>query len=124
MRRVAQLDENGCGVACVAILAGITYSQARRQMFGREAGSFTETGDPRNALRKRGIPVGNRLVPLRTRNYMDLRHHAILKVNVHPNWWLWVVWDAGRRKPIDPRRPPYRRIRAVSFLKVQLPTRN
>src|SRR5262249_26311406 len=30
MKRVPQLDENGCGIACVAMLANVSYDEARR----------------------------------------------------------------------------------------------
>jgi hypothetical protein len=126
VRRVPQLDKTGCGVACVASVAGVSYAKARRLMFGSSPGSYTDTGDLRSALRKHGVKVGPRLIPLRTRSYFDLAHHAILKVNVKRSsgYWHWVVWDAVRRRLIDPRQPPYKRLRAVSFLKIEFSRSN
>lgn len=126
MRHVAQLDKNGCGVACVAMLVGITYRESRRLMFGSETPSRTYTATLRNALRHHRIRTASRLVPLRTRSHEALRHDAILKVNVARDGdrWHWIVWDAARHKLLDPlKRSKWKpkRVRAVSFLKVQRP---
>ena len=39
IRRVQQRDKEGCGVACVAMVTGMTYLQAKK--FFLEAGVFT-----------------------------------------------------------------------------------
>lgn len=88
-------------------------------MFGDESGDYTDATTLRRALTKLRVRVGDRLVPLRGRSYGDPTHDAILKVNARSDGsWHWVVWDATRSRLIDPRQPPYKRIRAVSFLVV------
>lgn len=123
MRRVVQEDENGCGVACVAMLAGVNYQAARVKMFPRRGG-YTNTADLRRALRKFKLKCAPRMVTFRSsgfRNYKDLPTDAILKLiaPTHPpGVWHWVVWDARRKCLLDPRKRPYRRFRITSYLAV------
>ncbi|TPK80389.1 hypothetical protein FJ527_01025 [Mesorhizobium sp. B2-4-18] len=120
MRLVKQSDENGCGVACVAMIADITYSQARKQMFGDRRGGYTNTGDLRRALAQLGIQTGPRLVRLKkNQTPAELPFDAILKTNVKQDGeWHWVIWDSGRQKVLDSRVPPYRKYRHRSYLEI------
>lgn len=121
VRRVVQKDRDGCGVACVAMLAGVTYRQAKDVMFGDDSVSLTSTADLYNALKVlRKRPSGKRLVPLRTQSYRDLDTNALLKVGrPGKSWWHWIVWDAKRKKFLDPNTPSIRRPRVTSFLYVR-----
>ena len=121
VRRVVQKDRDGCGVACVAMLAGVTYKRAKDVMFGNDSVSLTSTADLYNALkifRKR--PLGKRLIPLRTRSYRDLDANALLKIaRPGKSWWHWIVWDARRKEFLDPDTPSLRRHRVISYLLVR-----
>ena len=81
----------------------------------------TDTGDLRKALAVYGLELAHHLVPFRSTKYEDLEDNAILKVNPRRGGaeWHWVVWDATRRRLLDPRDPPYRRISACSYLRVR-----
>ena len=35
LNRVSQKDDNGCGIACVATVCGVTYARARHEFFPR-----------------------------------------------------------------------------------------
>ena len=119
MRRIVQKDDVGCGVACVSMLTGQSYAAVRRSMFPTGESIGTKTKDLRKALRTFGCDVGERLNPLRTRHYSKLQFDAILKVWPKKNGtWHWVVWDAGAKRILDPLEPPYKRIRAISYLRV------
>jgi ABC-type bacteriocin/lantibiotic exporter with double-glycine peptidase domain len=121
VRRIVQTDNTGCGIACLAMLAGVSYAEARRAVFGRyhPGDCSTSTGELRRGLRKLGIRAGKRLIPLRGRRLRSLETDAILKVNLGlDGYWHWVVWDAGRQVLRDPRRTPYKRCRAISYLPI------
>ena len=68
-----------------------------------------------------GLELAHHLVPFRSTKYEDLEDNAILKVNPRRGGaeWHWVVWDAKRRRLLDPRDPPYKRISACSYLRVR-----
>lgn len=85
MRLIQQLDRTGCGIACFAMIAGITYRQAKRLIFqdvttGRRSFSTTP-GQIREALQGLGFLVADRLVRV-PRDITRLRSSAILKVNL------------------------------------------
>ena len=121
MKRVVQKDRDGCGVACVAMLAGVTYKQAKDVMFGDDSVSLTSTADLYYALKLFGKrPLGKRLIPLGTRRYRDLHANALLKVGKPgKSWWHWIVWDARRKGFLDPNTPSVRRPRVTSYLYVR-----
>jgi hypothetical protein len=123
LRRIIQQDETGCGVACVAIFANVGYDDARKVMFGRARGTYTSTADLRRALCRFGFKPARRLIPFGRRGrYTDLREDAVLKLKARAHGereWHWAVWDARRRKLIDPAKFPYKRFRVTSFLAVR-----
>ena len=121
MERVVQQDRYGCGIACVAMLAGESYRAVREEMFPSRTVSNTNTGDLRRVLAVYGLKLAHHLVPFRSTAYEDLTDNSILKVNPRRGGaeWHWVVWDAERRRLLDPKDPPYQRFRAISYLKVR-----
>jgi len=120
MRRVFQDDENGCGVACVAMIAGITYDDARRIIFKHRRGTYTNTTDLRRALKRLHVRIAGRMTPLGTLDYRRLREQAILKVNLYRGGtWHWVVWDPRRKIILDPQRKHAKRYRVHSMIVVQ-----
>ena len=121
LKRVVQQDRHGSGVACVAMLAGKSYGAVAKEMFSNGAVPGTETADLRKALAVHGLELAHHSVPFRSTSYEDLKDTAILKANPRRGGaeWHWVVWDAGRRRLLDPRDPPYKRIRACSYLTVR-----
>ena len=120
MRRIVQKDDVGCGIACVAMLSGQTYTSVRQLMFPDGKVSATSTAQIRSALADLGCDTGTGLVPLRGRNYRELTGDAVLNVWPRKNnrCWHWVVWDAARKRVLDPSVPPYKSIRAISYLTV------
>lgn len=130
MRRVVQKDWFGCGIACVAMVGGVTYEKAKMTMFNKVERKHLRTGDLDytttvrlvRGLRRLGIRCGDRLVPLRGRSYRSLKCNAVLKA-----WekkaqrggdFHWVVWDAKRRRFLDPGRLTYRRLRVRQYVKI------
>ncbi|MGE0093766.1 MAG: cysteine peptidase family C39 domain-containing protein [Alphaproteobacteria bacterium] len=123
MRQIWQLDENGCGIACIAMLAGIGYRQAKRELYAgtsRRTSTFTDTRDLRRVLKRFGFKTSGHLRSLRGRQLIDLRSDAILKVNPRPDGsWHWVIWDATRKRILDPKGPRRGPYRYSSYLLVQ-----
>lgn len=67
-----------------------------------------------------GVRLGRRLIPLRGKHPSELGFDALLKVNVRKNGreWHWVLWDHERQKVLDPKRPPYKRLRFTSYVRL------
>ena len=124
VRRIVQRDKTGCGVACVAMVVGASYAIVRGVMADDRSTIYANTKDVVKALRHFGADLPrDRLVVLRGRNFRRLEYDAILKVNVRKDGhWHWVVWDAKKQRVLDPKRRPYRTIRATSYLPVNRPS--
>jgi hypothetical protein len=125
MKHVLQENEEGCGVACVAMIAGVSYWDARVAIFGKKQRYLhtTFTSDLVKGLRKLGFRSGGKLTRLgqksKISDYRDIPQNAILKVNRRKNGsWHWIVWDAAARCTRDPLKPAYKRPRCSSFLTV------
>src|SRR5260221_11505560 len=116
MRLVRQKTTTDCGIACFASLAGISYTQAQRAVFGEKhkGPSYTYTDQMRKALKDFGVILAHRLV--RCPRPARLTQDALIRTNKLSNgMWHWVVWDARRRKILDPL--PYKRgLRPLSCL--------
>lgn len=110
MKTVRQQDDNGCGVACVAMLAGITYGEARKQVYLSGRSRLTKTKDLLIALRKLGRqPVTDRRQPFGSKTETDLEHDALVFVELTDEdgdqFKHWMVWDAESRNLRDSYRP-------------------
>ena len=64
MKYIKQRNKTDCGVACVAMLANVTYTQAKLALFGeRHKGvGYTQTNQMRDTLEKLGVILSDRLV--------------------------------------------------------------
>ena len=147
MVRVKQQDGNGCGLACIAMLARRRYATVvnkameikgeLREGFGVRRDFRTWTSDLRRLSEEFEFCLG-RKVQFREQNtrgiekftsYMkdlNLGCNAVLAINRWKNGdWHWVVWDHEKGCIRDPmngqyaRRDPYRRIRPWYYLKVR-----
>jgi hypothetical protein len=110
MRHILQKGDMDCGIACVAMLAGVGYFEALEAFNDKE--SAVEKGNLAPTLRDALIKLGHQPAKRLTkfRGYDVLENDAILKVNPYTKGadWHWVVWDAERTRILDPRRPrPY-----------------
>lgn len=122
MRRVIQEDRIGCGIACVAMLACVTYAEARQVMFDQAPVRRTYTVDLKKALIVFGKRPAYRTVRLNSRALTTIVPGAIIKTNVRKHGspeeeWHWIVWDGERI--LDPKEPPYRRYRHDAYLTVE-----
>ena len=134
MRTILQdPDSYACGVACTAMLAGVSYLDASYQLFGDKKPRSTTTAQIRTALNEFGVATPPRLQKLRPsstkfqkmedaiRFVEHLERDALLKMirNDHPKGsWHWVVWDAKYRRIRNPLGDDRRKFRITSYLEV------
>jgi len=97
MKRVRQRDPTGCGLACIAMVAGINYEKVRaigvNELGWDETGEFyTGTRDLGELGRHFGIEVGKRRRPFK--NFKALPNIAILAVNYkkQTDTWHWCLY--------------------------------
>lgn len=119
MRTVLQYeDKNDCGVACVAMLAGVSYDIAAEAISKFGECDYVKRSCIIDALKTLGVTtVSDRLVSLRmsrrnfvkrseiSRNLAALNADALLKLvrRDHKNGhWHWVVWDSCHNRIRDP----------------------
>src|SRR5581483_2037403 len=80
----------------------------------------THLRDLRKLLRKHRAGCGERMIPMRTRKPDDLPFDAIIKINPRRGGkWHWVIWDHRRRRILDPKNPPYKRRKFISYVRVR-----
>lgn len=120
MKRVPQKDKKGCGVACVAMLAGKTYAQARRLLHPNGSVEETRIGDLRRVLAESGVQCSPRQIAFKNGSIEDLPFDALVKINPKEGglFWHWVVWDHARKVVLDSRDPPYRHRRPIAYYKI------
>jgi hypothetical protein len=112
METVEQEDENGCGVAAVAMLTGVTYSEARDVIYPNGRSKLTRTKDLHAALIKLGRkPLSERRIGFRFKTPDDLDVDALIFVKMGKKGkgnGHWIVWDNAARELRDPDEPrPY-----------------
>jgi len=97
MERVRQRDPTGCGLACIAMVAGINYEKVRaiavNELEWDGSGDFyTGTRDLRDLGRYFGIEVGKRRRSFKSFN--ALPETAILAINYkeQTDTWHWCLY--------------------------------
>ena len=99
IRTIVQADRYGCGVACLAMVAGITYEEARQRFNslglgvrrGCKPAYSTSSGEMRMAISSSGLITDSR----RWRGWAELQGLAVIKVR--DDWrgakgrWHWAV---------------------------------
>jgi hypothetical protein len=106
MKTVVQLERTGCGIASVAVLAGVSYAQAKRVanrlgIFADDSKLWSETGYVRRLLKEFGIRSARLEVPFIS--WDALPDLALLAVKWRKKrgrlFWHWVVFWRGPRGP-------------------------
>ncbi len=119
IKRVVQKHDDGCGMACVAMLAGVSYWVACETIFGSHQSDATSLADVRCALMDFGVQTPEHMTPFWDADYTQLRNHALLALDPRPNGqWHWAVWDAMRRRIVDPLKTPSKQPVVVGFLEL------
>lgn len=125
MRRIQQQDVMGCGVACVAMLAGQSYSTIRDLMYPNRPDTVPGTNGKqlRDALARYGCRTLKLVRFKKGATYQSLTFDAVLRVGFtnRNDGGHWVVWDSERRRVLDPAREEAGRYRPRSYLQVMRP---
>jgi len=101
--RIAQRNRTDCGIACVAMLARVSYEDAKAAFRSSEYGKPINAKACIRALRRLGVKIlSDRFKPLGPDNVETLKHNALLKANMRRKNWHWVVFDASKKVIIDP----------------------
>jgi hypothetical protein len=129
MRLVKQEDDEGCGLACIAMVAGTTYAAVRktyREVLGIErSDKIKPTGLPvlKEIMRRHGVVIEGRMRHFkgRTPDELGLDYSALLKINPRREGdeWHWVIWDHTRGRMLDPKKPPYQRPKYDAYWKLR-----
>lgn len=110
MKPVVQLERTGCGIASVAVLAGVSYKDAQRtaRQLGIVAADdrlWSNTAHVRCLLKRYGLTAHRRETPFSS--WSALPSTALLAVKWHRErgkpFWHWVVFlrDEGRDYVLD-----------------------
>jgi len=110
MRTVKQKAETDCGVSCVAMLADVSYEEARAAVYPDGKMRLTSSGKLRAALTALGRPpVEGRMVSKGRTTLKSLPGDALLKVQpTSCSTKHWVVWDHKKQIKRDPYPWPMR----------------
>ena len=114
-RRRAQQHVNGCGIACVAMIANVPYSKAAEKMPTTCSSDGTTVKAMKTALSAFGIRAG--YDGIRGRKYRNLKFDAILCGNAAGDTH-WVVWDHKRKLKLDPYKGAPLRFECTSFFRI------
>ena len=94
-----------CGIACVAMLAGCSYDEARKALgFAKDEEEFyTRHHDLRDGLKKLGCTMKYK----RFQSWRKIQGKAIVAVNHTRNglYWHWVAFDGEAILDPIPSRP-------------------
>jgi len=119
IKRVIQLDDKGCGIACVAAVVGRSYTAVKRTSFAQGVHSYvqpysTDIYELRSLLACHGIVSR----PVRfTRSWKRIKELAIVGISRDLRYgWHWVVYvpGTGRGYVRDPS-PTIQSARRVDF---------
>ena len=123
MRYMKQKTKTDCGVACLAMLTGVSWVQARNALnFDKNEKVFLTTKDQmRDALRRLGVVTAKRLTVCK---YPErLQSDALLRTNVLASGrFHWAVWDAKKQQILDPYYKRTRPLSCLIVLRRQKPT--
>lgn len=120
IKPVVQLEPTGCGIACVAAIAGLSYAQAKAiagslGISAQDERLWSETAHVRKLLEHLGVKTGRAEQPFRS--WESVPDLAVLSIKWHLEkgrpFWHWVVFvrdDRGARV-LDPRKGLRRHVR-------------
>lgn len=113
MKVVLQEDETGCGLACVAMVAGKTYREVKQTAASlgisvKDKKLYSDTKYVRRLLRRFGIQSSDEERPFVS--WEALPDRALLSIKYHKesfrNVWHWVVFERneGNAAVLDPAK--------------------
>jgi ABC-type bacteriocin/lantibiotic exporter with double-glycine peptidase domain len=121
MRLVHQNGEDGCGIACVAMVAGVTYDGAKDELPGYWERKGTTKKQMRHGLRHYGIKT-SAPKSIAGKNYKEFEFDAVL-LGYWDEEMHWTVWDFKHKKLLDPYRGRSK-FRCTSFIRIEAKNSN
>ncbi|HSN03597.1 hypothetical protein ACO9S2_04665 [Nitrospira sp. NS4] len=120
MKPVVQLERTGCGIASVAALAGVTYTEAKRaanrlDIFADDSRLWSETQHVRRLLKHYRLQAASQEAPFVS--WQGLPDVALLAIKWHREkgraFWHWVVFWRSPQGPVvlDSKRTLRRHVR-------------
>ena len=113
MKPVIQEEITGCGIAASAVLAGVSYAEARRKAnaLGIDAADkalWSETAHVRKLLREFGISVSPKEIPFASWERLPDKALMAIKWRLEQGkpFWHWVVFvrEGGRPRVLDSKK--------------------
>ncbi len=113
MKPVVQQDRTGCGIASVAVIAGVSYGRAKaiaaeEGIFAGDRELWSRTAHVRKLLRRFGVRSDPHQIPFRS--WDALPDLALLSIKWHLEkgrpYWHWVVFvrENGRAYVLDSKK--------------------
>ena len=136
LKPVVQEEKTGCGIACVATLAGITYSSSkkvanRQGIYADDSNLWSNTEYVKRLCASLNIRVAAKKAPFKS--WKSLPDYALLAIKWHIEsgtpFWHWTVFvrEGGECYVLDPKkglktnlRTDFGRIKPKWFIKVFL----
>jgi ABC-type bacteriocin/lantibiotic exporter with double-glycine peptidase domain len=122
MKRVYQRTMTDCGIACVAMVANVSYKKARAAFKGRRPNKRhgTTTLDLHNALKNLGFKSNKRLSPFKHKEPSDFNTKLIIKESYtkYAKDWHWVVWNPYKKVIWSPTKNIEVWGRLTSYIKI------
>jgi hypothetical protein len=101
-----QEKENDCGAAAVAMLCGVSYERAAKEVFHDREPGRTASGRLLDAIRKfGGSPLTAECKARAETDLTELEHDALLKCQMldgEKSYTHWAVWDSEGQTIRDP----------------------
>ncbi|MCW3060053.1 MAG: hypothetical protein JWQ02_1874 [Capsulimonas sp.] len=128
MREIKQDDDDGCGLACVAMVANTTYAavlETYRDVCGADLDDKVEpTRLPalKEIMRRHGVTIEGRgrWIGKRQPADLDLDCPALFKMNPRAGGkWHWAIWDHRSSRLLDPKVPSYKKKKFISYWKLR-----
>lgn len=135
IKRVIQVDSTGCGIACIAMVAGISYAEAKQITLNNEIlkksvkNFYTTTKDLVNVLNSIGIESSK---GRKVRYWSSINTISIVGINFleTTDTWHWVLFipnedtgyvlDPSKRVKTE-KRTDFSRMRLRSYIPISLP---
>jgi hypothetical protein len=115
MKHVVQENDDGCGIACVAMLAKLHYWEARLKVLGRRdlTSHITSEEQIRRGLKRCDLKMGSRQRFPKNKwrkGTGDYKFNAMLRIQPRKKskYWHWVVWDGKDTLDPLPRNDRYK----------------
>jgi ABC-type bacteriocin/lantibiotic exporter with double-glycine peptidase domain len=120
MRLVRQKGEDGCGIACVAMVASTDYKKAKRKLPDDWESKGTTKKQMLKWLRRCEISTC-KPKHIAGKRYKEFKFDAVLHGYLGDEKH-WTVWDSKRKKLLDPYRTQEGRqltFKCTSFIRVE-----